>query len=433
MRNKFAIVFVGRVLQVVISFITIKYLTNTLSKENVAKLFLINAILNYFGISLVSPIGQFMNRYLNTWSNEKTMGESFLNYILYVLFIATLSVPFIFGLNHFGFFSDLLFPYFFLYLFGLILFSNINTYFVANFNLLGKPIFFVIYTNLWLALGFLMSWFFIERFGPSVDMWLLGLLLSHGLFSTCSFIHLCRKFNISFSFQTWRETLSTQRLGGVLKFSLPLLFSTLLMWLTTESHRFVIEAQHGLVYLGLFSIGFTISQKLSYAVESVVSQVFIPRYYEQISNTNAEGRSKAWLKYFYISSPFYVAILLLSVVFSKPLILLFSSSEYLEASQFLVSGAFFNFFRKLTATYAMIAHGEENTKLLIVPYFVGALGATCAVYFGHSMFSIGPQYMLPVASLSMLVVIFLRTKNLINGKMNVDGFLKEIRSLISTR
>ena len=80
MSRTFVVILIGRVLQVLLSFLTIKVVTNYLSKENVAYYFLILTVLNYFGLTLISPVGQFVNRKTHEWFDQKILLNRLFNH-----------------------------------------------------------------------------------------------------------------------------------------------------------------------------------------------------------------------------------------------------------------------------------------------------------------------------------------------------------------
>ena len=156
---------------------------------------------------------------------------------------------------------------------------------------------------------------------------------------------------------------------------------------------------------------------------------FLPEFYAEVTSDSKLERSVAWQKLFYSTLPFYLGVLVFCVCAREYIILLFSSSEYLSATPFLVGGAFFHFFRKMTATFALIAHGEMKTKALIFPYFVGALGSSVGVFLGFSLFEVEPTIILPISGLLMLIAMVVKTRNMITEEFSLKGFLSAVKDL----
>ena len=65
------VISLGRALQVGITLISVRMLTDILSKEEVGNLYLINSLAAFFGFTLINPIGMYVNRKMHAWVEEK--------------------------------------------------------------------------------------------------------------------------------------------------------------------------------------------------------------------------------------------------------------------------------------------------------------------------------------------------------------------------
>ena len=416
MKGNLIVITLGRVLQVLISFATLKVVTNYLSPGNVAYYFLFLSILNYFGLSFISPAGQYVNRQLHPWKKDKVLFNRLFNHSLYIFAVSVIAAPAIYlASKHFGLLDGLNSLNIAL-LVGLgVLFNTAISTIVPTFNMLGYQVTFVIFTVCWLLLSLVLSVFYIHIGGEDIFNWFLGQISSQALVSIIAFFvlkHFTKeKLHI-------KEAISSINAGGVrsaLKFALPLILSTLLMWGATDSFRFVLEKTHGLEYVGLFSVGLAIAQRFSYAVESIAQQVFYPTFYSKM-NLPVKERSLAWHKMFYSSLPLYLVTTLMTVVLSPLLITIFSGPQYKEAVPFVICGALFHLFRKLTANFSMIAHSEMKTKMLILPYSVGALFSSLGVYlFSFSNFHL-PGIILVLGGFMMFVTMIYKTSSALKFK-----------------
>lgn len=429
MKSTFIIILIGRIFQVVISFLSLKVVTNYLSKENVAYYFLILSILNYFGLSLISPAGQYVNRKLHQWSDAKVLFNRLINHFAYVFCVSITSIPLIYiGMSYFELLNGLD-PLSISLLIALgVFFNTLITTIVPIFNMLNYRISFVVFTLIWSSLSLVLSVLFIKVYEDDILFWFAGQVISQILVSIIGIYTLKKYTEIKVSLKEAKSVINFENIKSVLNFAIPLIFSTLLMWVTTDSFRFVLERTNGLEYVGLFSVGFAISQRFSYAIESIVQQVFFPGYYSSINDECYEQRSQAWLDLFYSSIPLYFITMICTIVASSLLIEVFSGPQYKEAEYFVIMGAIFHFFRKVSATFSMAAHSEMKTKVLVGPYFIGALFSSVVLYFNSSDDFYRPAIIVTVGSLFMCIAMVYNTRNLISLKWCRETAHKSIKN-----
>jgi len=431
LKKDFIIIFLGRVLQVIISFLTLKVITNYLSKDNVAYYFLFLSVMNYFGLSLISPIGQYFNRKIHTWYDDRTLVNRLLNHCIYIFGVAAISIPIMYLMMSYGNVLSGLDVNSVVGLVAVGIISNtIVTTIVPTFNMLNHRILFVVYTVLYLLFSLILSVLLVNQWGDSVINWFIGHFLSLIIFSVISFITLLKITKQNFSFKESLSVIKMEYIRKILSFSLPLLIATLLMWVTTDSFRFVLESTHGLEYVGLFSVGFAIAQRFSFATESIAQQIFFPKYYREINKDDFLDRSNAWLEMFYSSVPLYLLTTVFTILLAPLLIKIFSGPDYANSHYFVIIGAIFHFFRKITASFSMGAHSEMNTKVLIVPYFIGALFSSIILfYFGRNSFY-APGVIVVLGSIMMCLAMVVSTKKLVSFKWCRDTAKRTVNNYI---
>lgn len=413
MSKTFAIILMGRIFQVLIAFVALKVVTNYLSSTNVAYYFLFLSLMNYFGLALISPAGQYVNRQLHLWKEEKVVLNRLFGHGLYVLGVSLLAIPLVFFASSLGLLEGLS-GWELSLMIGLAVFSNtLITTLVPTLNMFNYRLSFVFFTVAWLLLSLLLSVFFVWWVGESVFVWFAGQIISQILFSLIAIVlfkrYLCEDFSITSSFQSmsWLKT------KEVLRFAFPLLVSTFLLWMATDSFRFVLEKTHGLEYVALFSVGFAISQRFSYAIEAIAQQVYYPDYYAKMNASTLEERSQAWQKMFYSSLPLYFVTTLGTIILAPWLIRLFSGPQYISAVPFVIGGAIFNLFRKISASFSMLAHSERKTSLLVIPYLVGAIFSSVILYFLKQSSFYTPAFILVIGSFFMCLIMVWKTRSLI--------------------
>jgi O-antigen/teichoic acid export membrane protein len=427
MKNTFLIILLGRVFQVFMSFVTLKVVTNYLSKDSVAYYFLVLSVLNYFGLSLISPAGQYFNRKIHYWKENRVLMNRIFNHFLYVFSISIIAIPITYIASHWlGLMSGVNSANLALLVGAGVLFNTLITTVVPTFNMLNHRIAYVMFTSLWLTLSLAFSVTLIKLFGENIILWFAGQVLSQIIVSVITLAILIKYTNEAFSMSEALSIISKDNIKQTLKFIFPLMVSTLLMWVATDSFRFVLEKTHGLEYLGMFSVGFAIAQRFSYAIESIAQQVFFPTFYEKINLTEGIERSQAWLELFYSAIPLYLCTTIFTIIFSGLLIKIFSGPQYYEAKIFVISGAVFHLFRKLTATFAMGAHSEMKTSVLIPPYMVGAIFSSIILYLSGKGSALIPTAIIPLGGLAMFAVMVYMTRNVITFKWCYETARKSV-------
>lgn len=410
MSKTFAIILMGRIFQVLIAFVTLKVVTNYLSSANVAYYFLFLSLMNYFGMALISPAGQYVNRQLHLWKEEKVVLNRLFNHGLYILGVSLLAIPLVFFASTLGLLEGLS-GWELSLMMGLAVFSNtLITTLVPTLNMFNYRLSFVFFTVAWLLLSLLLSILFIWWIGENVFLWFAGQIISQLFFSVVAIWFFKKHLRESFSISNSLSILSWAKTKQVFHFAFPLLISTFLLWMATDSFRFILEKTHGLEYVALFSVGFAISQRFSYAIEAIAQQVYYPDYYAKMNAPTLEERSQAWQKMFYSSLPLYILTTLGTVVLAPWLIRFFSGPQYLSAVPFVVGGAIFNLFRKIAATFSMLAHSERKTNLLMLPYFVGAFFSSVILFYSSQSNFYTPAIILAMGSFFMCATMIWKTR-----------------------
>ena len=426
MKNSFLIILTGRILQVIISFLSIKIITNYLSPTNVAYYFLILSIYNYFGLALIGPVGQYLNRMIHVWKEKRVLLNSLYNHTFFVALISIIAIPLsLFYSNQAGLFPNVNLVILSMVIGIGIFFNTLVTTYVPTLNLLGNRVSFVVLNITWLFFSLLFSVGLVQWRGDSVINWFSGQAIAQGFVAILSFLYLKRIIKESpYSFKNLFPY-DFRKIENIFSFAFPLAISSVLLWLTTDAYRFVLERTHGIKFIALFSVGFTISQKFSYATESIAQQLFFPSFYKSISSPDKDLQKKAWQTMFYCSLPLYFAAAIFTSLFCNILVKIFTSPEYYSAGLFVIYGSIFNLFRKLTALFGMAAHTEMKTRLLIVPYSIGAIFSTIILYyFGEGKHE--PGIILSIGAFVTFLAMLFKTWPIIKFKWSTKEALDAI-------
>lgn len=395
------VVILGKIAQVILMFATLKISTYLLPPKVMGQLYIFTTIYTFFVFFLISPIGQYFNRYTHQWESEGVLFSRLKLYAGYMVLVCAAAMVGACVVHLFGGANDfLLFP--FLILTGLFVFVvSANQTVVPLLNMLDYRVLFTILTFLTGFLALAFSIIFVVFVDSTAIAWLLGLLLGNALVVIAGVFYLrkilsgqekppSRIFDLG--------KVNTKKVCEVAKFAIPVSMATVFMWAQNSGYRISIESYLGLDYLGLLGVGFIVATQLSSVVESILMQYLQPNFYRSIKGAGIEGRTQAVNAYLSITIPVYFALALFltfSIEYVFPVLV---SGEYKEGYKFCVFGVWIEFFRMVTNAIGTIAHSEVKMKGYMYPYILGALTTNILVYL-----AVTSSYELDLVPIALLV------------------------------
>lgn len=432
MKNTLVIILIGRIFQVLFSILILKISTTYLNTREMGVYFLLVSILSYFGMTLIGPVGHYVTRRVNDWKTQKTLKRNLYLYNIYVICISIVSIPLLVMINSlYGNIEGISLQIQLLLIPLGIYVTTLNTTFTPILNLLENRISFVAFTNLTLLVNLIFSVILVRRIEDTGVQWFTGQILAQFILMLISGLYLNYKIGkekvINYSIKISRGSIKQLYL-----FSLPLLFSSLFLWVSNEAFRFILEKNISVGYVGIIGVGFAISTKIATSVETLVHQIFYPIYYKNISSPNPKDRENAWNRLLEQSLPLYISVTVY-ISFLAPFFLrILTSKDYYDAVLFVVWGAIFNFFRMVTNLMSLVTHSEYRTKMLLVPSFVTALVTVFLVILTTK--TSGYHHYIPAAiSISALLgsaLMYISIKKIINIKLNYKSVLFTVLSCV---
>lgn len=365
----------GRIVQFILMFATIRVSTTLLSPAEMAKVYLVSSIVAFYAMFLLNPVGMFMNRRLHSW-NADGKAQQYYNYFwVYLVVVCGFAVV---TLRYFiesrwidihtttG--SALLLVG------GSLLIATINQVVIPGLNLLGYRGWFVLLTLATVASSLIAATIFVIGISSSAENWIFGLLLGQLIFAVVGWKVLLAKLNVCDALKKPTK----KHISILFNFAWPIAVAVGMGWVQTQSYRFMMESTLDLQSLGLFAAGYGISAGLISAFESIFTAYLQPIFYKRISNENQIDQAKAWKDYSeaIIPSLLLVGFFILSTTTELTRVML--GPEYLSSSQFIMWGVFAELARVGVGVYGMVAHARMKTRLLLLP---GLVGATLSVGF----------------------------------------------------
>lgn len=379
----FLVVVFGKIVQVILMFATLKVSTYLLPPNIMGQVYIFTTIYTFFVFFLISPIGQYFNRYTHQWESEGVLFSRLKLYFCYMTVVCVGAMVGAGAVHLLGGANDFtLYP--FLILTGLfVLVVSANQTVIPLLNMLNYRILFTILTFFTGFSALIFSIVFVVFVDKTATMWLFGLLLGNALILIVAVFYLRNiliiKENISIRVVDL-TCLNKQKVYKIMTFAVPVSLATVFMWAQNAGYRVSIESYLGLDYLGLLGVGFMIATQLSSVVESILMQYLQPNFYRRIKGADFKERTQAVNAYLSITIPVYFALALFLTFSIEYIFPVLVSGEYKEGYQFCIFGVWVEFFRMVTNAIGTIAHSEVKMKGYMYPYIFGALTTNVLVY-----------------------------------------------------
>lgn len=421
-KSDFLIILLGKLLQVILMILAIRVSTSLLEPKEMGNIYLFTTIYTFFILSLISPFGQYINRYTHQWYQKKTLLNSLGIYLLYLVGASIFSVLIGIFLYHFGVFQDIELYSFLSLLFLFILFMTLNQTILPLLNMLHYRLSFTILTILTSFGIIVFGYFFIRLFGNTAENWLLGIVLSNIIVVVVGFFVLKNRLSERFNGFTYLFRKSKKkRLKSILVFVLPLSIATLFMWIQNSGYRIIIEQNIDLGFLGFLGVGLAISAQIGSVFESILTQYLSPIYYQKISiEKDIKYRTESFNWLINIKLPIYFLLALYVTCFAEYIVNLLVDEKYRAVYVYTIYGIWIEFFRMMTNVLYTVSLSELKMKKIMLPYLIGSFVTITLVY----LFSLDANYefYLPMGLLIggffTMTIMYISMKKLIDFRID---------------
>ena len=400
--TKLLILIVGRVLQILIALVAIKLATKYLNASEMGNYYLIVSIASFFGLFLVGPVGQYINRQTHKWYKEKNLLNVLYLYNFYIVALSIFSMSIIYLLNylHIGNSIDsyTLSIVFILY----IIAHTWNQTIIPLMNMLEYRIAFVVFTVLSQLLFLLLSYIFITFFSPTGVYWFLGQAVGFLIVALIAMSYFIKKIQNNFSIKNAHQMIIYSNIVKVFKFSLPLAIGAFFFWGQSQSYPLLIEKYLGTQFLGNFGVGMSVAFAISSAFESIIMQYIYPKMYESMHSNGEFSRTIS--KIINLILPIYFLLAIFVSIFAIFINAILVDEKYFSSYVFVAFGIWIAFFRMASNLLANIAHSQMKTKTLIFPNFIGAVLTFVGIFIAVK--SNNYQLYIPIALLFSSFISF---------------------------
>lgn len=405
----------GRVATLIIGLISLRVVTTILTPEQYGALSLLIVVQTFCGLFIMNPVGQYINLHTHAWWDDGTILAKLRWYRRYVLagsFIGGILVLFISNPQSI---SESLWVAG--VVFYLVFAGTWNSTLVPLLNMLG----FRGYSVLWaivtqvtaLSLSVIFSLWY-----PNAITWIAGQAvgMTVGLLGARYTI-----LKQSVDPRFYKGILPLINRKAIITYCLPLAFATGLMWLQMSGYRIIIENYWGLAQLGFFALGLHLAGQIFSLSESLAMQFLYPLFFRRVSKYEDQQEVKLAISDLMNTlAPVYLVIAGF-IVFGAPyLLIVLVAPQFQEAIYFVVLGSGIELCRVIGNLLSNVAHVRRQTKLLALPYGIGAMTSIVMIFLAgvNSLDIIWAAVALIISSILML--IFMWTVMLKRVKFKLD-------------
>lgn len=413
----------GKIIQILVVLVSLKILTTMLDEKEVGNYYLLLTLLTLFNFIFFNPLGQYYERHLIKWENNKNLSNA-TNIILLLRFCATLVCVFLaFIIYQFLEYDKYYSLINFLFFIFISLISGIHGVFLSAINILGFRIKFTFYMCFTLFLGLILSYLIVNYYNKTAIGWLYGIAVAQFIFSFFLYKYVVR--NHSFSIEKIKMILKKEYIKEIVIFIIPVTITLFLQWGQNTSYRFIIENKYSLEILAFIAIGLTVSSSIFGAIESLATQYYNPIYLRKITNASKEIRTQSWNELASYMMPIYFLLTVYTIILSPYLTNLLVAEKFSNAYIYVMFGAIIEFFRVITNLIYTISQSEVKTNTTIIPYGIGFIFTITSI----SIFDVTDNFwlipfLLCISNGMIFLLLLNRMKKLLNIKIDIINILK---------
>lgn len=414
---------VGKILQVAISLVALKILTEVLTVEEVGNYYLLISLLIFFNFTFLNPLGQYYARKIIDW--EKSGNILNATIVLIGIRLISIFVALFFSLGVFRYFEyDGYYSLFeFIVFIFIALFAGTYLVLIGAVNTLGDRVKYMKMLVFSSILGLLISLLMVFLLSKSGMSWLYGVAIAQLICLIPAYRALVKK-NI-FSLFRIKKIIRIEYIKKVSYFILPVTVTLFLQWGQNVSYRFIVEAKYSIEILAFIAVGLSVSNAIFASVEGVLTQYSIPIYLRKISHATRDVRVKAWNELADYLVPFYMLLMVAVVVLAPYLVKVLVAGKFHEAYVFTMIGASIEFFRVMTGLVYLVSQSEMKTNTTIMPYTMGVLISLSTLYlvnFDSQLWMIA--IVLNISYSLVFLLLFLNMRQLLPIKINLHAIGK---------
>ena len=375
------ILLVGRIFQILLAVLQIRLATTLLSPGQYGVWILIQSVVAFFVMFLLSPVGLYLNRHINEWDNQKILPEVFRAYSIFLVLFSLIGGIFFLIVQKLKmvdfhvtsvFFTAALMSVF-------MLTQTFHQTWIPALNFIGKRKEYVLGTLLGTLLSLVIVFIFSRLGQNGPELWVISFSLGSIL---AAFVFIPKDW-YKFNRERFLRLKETFKLVDIFQYSSPLFFSTLFIWFQTQGYRFIVEKRVGLETFGQFAAGYAVVAGLFAALEVVISSFYQPNFYKNVSQGSevSEELKKVWNISLY---PYFLAtafLFLLAPDISK----IFLHKNFIVSTDWICWVVLAEGLRVIFNVVCVNYHATKKTFSIAWAHFIGTALTLGLFYFVHKL------------------------------------------------
>lgn len=406
--NDFHWLLFARVIQFVLSLVSLRAITYFLSIEQFGVLALLTSFRSFVGLFLINPIGQFINRHTHEWFLDKTLVPRLRYYNFYIIAVSIISFFLVFVWLYFK--ADKTFNSYTTAAFAmmmLVFFSTWNGTLVPMINMLGYRSKSAMLEMSTLSVTLICSILFCQIM-PTATLWLIGSAVGFGVIGVYAWGEIKQKCNSQNN--TYQVLINKPELYS---YCLPLALSTFFLWFYLNGYRLIIDWKMGAETLGIFALSYTAASQMWSVIETLTMQYFFPYFFKGLSNLTINKEKEAvYNQLINTILPIYTIILAAMLVTGEALLNVLTDPKFDEAKKYIYFAIIFEWFRACTGLIGTGAQLNKRMSQNIWPYMAGGIASALGVAWSLQSFSNLnlTSYMLLVSGFVLLATMIITIK-----------------------
>jgi len=385
-RSEFVWVLTGRVVTALVAIASLRVMTALLESAEFGIYALLVGFQGLFGLLLISPVGQHINRHTHAWSDDGSLFGRLAGYNKYLVLVsggaavAVMSWWLVFPDINSTVAAAILAT---VTVSAVVYFGTWNATLIYILNMIGLRGPSVIWMSVTSVAGLIASVCLAYHFHTGWS-WLFGQAVGMmtGAVGARYVLKKLQAPRSSLASQSDAKTLMLDR-QTVLSYCLPLAMATGLMWLQSTSYRFWVGTVWGIADLGLLALGLSVAAQLWAIVETLFMQLLSPYFFRHIGARKSRSEKAMLLSDLVnVVWPIYAILAGLNIYFSSSLLAVLADDKYHGAVVFVMWGVLIEFFRCTANLWSYAAQIEGQTRKVILPYAL----ATMVLWSGLVLF-----------------------------------------------
>ena len=362
---KFGAIIASRLVQLLVSFLLIRLMSEYLSKEEIGKVYLVTAIIGLLLFLFYNPLGQYVNRGTRGALNNGSVINLVFSFLFARIFISILALIVLaiiyYLLEYSGYYSCAQFLILGMFM---LLGSNAKAL-LGSLNLIAKEEVYAIFSIL-LSFCLYFGSYVAVSYDPTAYTWLIGqnLALFAFVLVITAYFYIRYKGNTSLK---W-----TLNLREYWSYFLPTLILMAIQWILNSGYIVLGERLLDLATLGKVTIALALTKGVFSNLELVVNQYLLPKYYSKLEVEIEIQEADIWKGFFSLLTPFYLSFFVIFVALIKVFLPIVISPDFGDILNVVVIGAIWEFLRIIQNMFLLLNNTKLNSKPALVPMALSA-------------------------------------------------------------